>query len=175
MLVPAQKVKPSRDIGSKTLAISSGAFPASPSDMPHAYWELTEAIIACAIEVHKTLGPGLLESIYRDALVLELRLAGFEVVVEQNIPVYYRGHRIRGDLRIDIMVNGLVIVEIKAVDRLHPVHQAQVITYLKLTGAPVGLLFNFNATSIRAGMKRLEHPDEYAKGRSAAAKNPSTS
>jgi GxxExxY protein len=137
----------------------------------HAYWELTEAIIACAIEVHRALGPGLLESIYRDALVIELRLAGFEVLVEQNIPVYYRGHRIRDDLRIDILVNGLVIVEIKAVDRLHPVHQAQVITYLKLTGAPVGLLFNFNATSIRGGMKRLEHPDEYAKNHPAAHKD----
>jgi GxxExxY protein len=86
-----------------------------------------------------------------------------DVLVEQRIPVYYRGHRMRDDLRIDIMVNGLIVVEIKAVDRLHPVHQAQVITYLKLTGAPVGLLVNFNATSIRAGMKRLEHPDLYAK------------
>jgi len=100
---------------------------------------------------------------YRDALVIELRLARFEVRVEQHIPVYYRGHRIRDDLRIDIMVNGLIVVEVKAVDRLHPVHLAQVITYLKLAGAPVGILFNFKATSIRTGMRRLEHPDLYAK------------
>jgi GxxExxY protein len=116
---------------------------------------------------------------YRDALVVELRLAGLEVLVEQRIPVYYRGRRMRDDLRIDILVNGLIVIEIKAVDRLHAVHQAQVITYLKLTGAPVGLLFNFNSTSIRSGMKRLEHPDHRAKPADGEAtcrsENPSTS
>jgi len=130
---------------------------------PH--WDLTEAIIRAAIEVHRRLGPGLLESLYRDALVIELRLAGLQVLIEQTVPVYYRGQRLRDGLRVDMIVNGLIVVEIKAVDRVHPVHQAQVITYLKLTGTPVGLLFNFNATTVRAGMKRLEHPDEYPKAR----------
>ena len=111
---------------------------------------------------------------YRDAFVIELGIAGFELRVEQRIPVYYRGQRIRDDLRIDILVNDLVVVELKAVDRLHPVHQAQVITYLKLTGAPVGLLFNFNATSIRSGMKRLEHPDQYAKSSDGTNSRPSS-
>ena len=132
------------------------------SAMLRPYWELTERIIACAIAVHSAFGPGLLESMYRDALVIELRLAGFEVVVEQSAPVYYRGQRIRDDLKVDLMVNGVIVIEIKAVDRLHPVHQAQVLTYLKLTGAPVGLLFNFNATSIRTGLKRLDNPEYLA-------------
>ena len=131
--------------------------------MLRVHWNLTERIIGAAIAVHRTLGPGLLESIYRDALVLELRLASFAVLVEQEVPVYYRGQKLRDSLRIDRMVNGLIVVEIKAVERLHPVHQAQVITYLRLTGAPVGLLFNFNSTTVRSGMRRLEHPDEYAK------------
>ena len=176
----------SRETCSELQAILPGAFPARDRNVLRAHWDLTEAIIGAAIEVHRTLGPGLLESIYRDALALELRLANFAVLVEQDIPVYYRGYRIRDDLRIDMSVNGLVVVEIKAVERLHPVHQAQVITYLKLTGAPVGLLFNFNSTTIRSGMKRLEHPDVYTKTPSAGAgekvsddrdpsKNPSSS
>jgi GxxExxY protein len=175
-----------RDTRSELRAIFSGAFPADNRHVLRVHWDLTEAIIGAAIEVHRALGPGLLESIYRDALALELRLAHLTVLVEHDVPVYYRGHRIRNDLRIDMLVNGLVVVEIKAVERLHPVHQAQVITYLKLTGAPIGLLFNFNSTTIRSGMKRLEHPDGYTKTHSASAaekvgdgrdrsKNPSTS
>ena len=79
-----------------------------------------------------------------------------------NSPIVYRGEEIRTKLRVDLIVDDRLIVEIKAVDRLHPVHQAQVITYLKLTGCPAGLLFNFNGTSIRQGLKRLDHPDIYA-------------
>ena len=125
--------------------------------------ELTEIVIACAMEVHSQLGPGLLESIYRDCLRIEILSRERSVQTEKLVPVFYKGKRIRNDLRIDLLVDGRLIVEIKAVDRLHPVYQAQVITYLKLTGCPAGLLFNFNATSIRAGMKRLDHPDLYAK------------
>ena len=123
---------------------------------------LTELVIGAAIAVHIALGPGLLESIYRDALVIELTLRGVSVKVEEHVPVIYRGQRIRGDLKIDLVVDDRLIVEIKAVDRLNPVFQAQVITYLKLTGHPAGLLLNFNATTLRAGLKRLDHPDLYA-------------
>jgi len=124
--------------------------------------ELTELVIGCAIAVHRAMGPGLLESVYRDCLVLELTCAGLRVAVEHRVPLEYRGQRIRSDLRIDLLVDGRVIVEIKAVDRLHPAHQAQLITYLKLTGCPAGLLLNFNAMSLRAGLKRLDHPGIYA-------------
>jgi len=123
---------------------------------------LTELVIGAAIAVHTALGPGLLESIYRDALVIELTALGLNVTVEEHVPVFYRGQRIRGDLKIDLLVDGRLIIEIKAVDRLHPVFQAQVITYLKLTGHPAALLLNFNATTLRAGLKRLDHPDLYA-------------
>ena len=119
------------------------------------------------MNVHSALGPGLLESIYRDCLRLELVSSGFSVQTEQHVPVFYRGQRIRSDLKIDLLVDGRIVVEVKAIDRLHPVHQAQVITYLKLTGCPAGLLLNFNATSVRNGMKRLDHPDVYAQKRKA--------
>jgi GxxExxY protein len=124
--------------------------------------ELTELVIGCAIAVLRVMGPGLLESVYRDCLVIELTIAGLRVSVEHRVPLEYRDQRIRDDLRIDLLVDGRLIVEIKAVDRLHPAHQAQVITYLKLSGCPAGLLLNFNASSLRAGLKRLDHPDIYA-------------
>jgi GxxExxY protein len=124
--------------------------------------ELTELVIGCAIAVHKALGPGLLESICRDCLVTELTMRGIPVSVEHRVSVAYRGQRVRDHLKIDILVDGRLVVEVKSVDRLHPVHQAQVITYLKLTGCPAGLILNFNATTLRAGLKRLDHPDVYA-------------
>ena len=124
--------------------------------------ELTELVIGCAIAVHTTLGPGLLESIYRDCLFIELTLEGIHVVREHPAPVEYRGHRMRDPLKVDLFVDRRLIVEVKATERLHPVYQAQVITYLKLTDCPAGLLLNFNATSVRAGLKRLDHPTIYA-------------
>ena len=126
---------------------------------------LTELVIGAAIAVHTALGPGLLESVYRDCLVIELTALGLDVKVEERVPIVYRGQRVRGDLRIDLLVDGRLIVEIKAVDRLHPVFQAQVITYLKLTGCPAGLLLNFNATTLVAGLKRVDHPDLFAQRR----------
>jgi hypothetical protein len=108
--------------------------------------ELTERIIGCAIAVHTALGPGLLESIYYDCLVIELVAAGLRVERDRSVPVLYRGQRVRHDLRLDLVVEG---------------HQAQLITYLKLTGLPAGLLLNFNATTLRAGLKRADHPDRY--------------
>jgi GxxExxY protein len=125
--------------------------------------ELTEAIIGRAIEVHRVLGPGLLESVYRACLISELRDRQLLVESELSVPVIYKGKRVGIDLRIDLLVEGRVVVELKAVERLHPVHLAQVITYLKLTGHPIGLLMNFNAPSLRAGLRRLEHPDRFVR------------
>ena len=124
--------------------------------------ELSELVIGSAIAVHRAFGPGLLESIYQDCLFVELTFAGIPVVREHPVPIMYRGHRPRGYLKIDLLVDGRLVVEVKAVDRLHPVHQAQVITYLTLADCPAGLLLNFNATSLRAGLKRLDHPTIYA-------------
>lgn len=122
---------------------------------------LTECVIGCAIEVHRTLGPGLIESVYRECLLIELVSNGFEVECEQDVSIVYKGQRIRGVLKVDLLVSGILVVELKAVEALHPVHQAQVITYLKLTGCPAGLLMNFNATTLRAGIKRCDHPERY--------------
>ena len=122
---------------------------------------LTERIIGCAIEVHRALGPGLLESVYRECLALELNDRHLLVATEQRVPVTYKGRRIKSELKLDLLIEGSVVVELKSVDRLHRVHLAQVITYLKLTGCRAGLLMNFNVTSLRTGLRRLHHPDIY--------------
>jgi GxxExxY protein len=124
---------------------------------------LTEKIIGCAIEVHRILGPGLLESVYRECMMIEMRRKGLRFDCEQHIPLAYKGQRIGGALKLDLLVEGSIVVELKAVERFHPVHSAQVITYLKLTGCPAGLLMNFNSTTLRAGLKPLDHPDRYVK------------
>jgi GxxExxY protein len=124
---------------------------------------LTEKVIGCAIEVHRTLGPGLLESVYRECMIIEVRGEHLCVESERHVPIEYKGQRIKCPLKLDLLVEGCVVVELKAVDHLHPVHLAQVITYLKLTGYPAGLLMNFNSTTLRAGLKRLDRPDRYAK------------
>jgi len=123
--------------------------------------ELTELVIGLAMRVHDALGPGLLESVYRDCFVLELVANGLIVEVERRVPIIYREQQIRDHLRLDILVNNRLVLKIKAVERLLALHKAQVVTYLKLSGFPAGLLLNFNATSIRAGMHRLDHPDIY--------------
>lgn len=125
--------------------------------------ELTEKIIGCAIEVHRILGPGLLESVYRECLIVELTQQGLRVDTELSLRLDYKGQRIGGGLRLDLLVNTCVVVELKAVECLHPVHCAQVITYLKLSGYPAGLLMNFNSTTLKAGLKRLDHPERYVK------------
>jgi GxxExxY protein len=125
--------------------------------------DLTEQIIGCGIEVHRTLGPGLLEAVYRDCLGIELRRNRLHVERECHVRLDYKGERVSGWLTLDMLVNGCIVVELKAVERLHPVHSAQVITYLKLTGYPAGLLMNFNTTSLRAGLKRLDHPGRFAR------------
>lgn len=122
---------------------------------------LTERVIGCAIEVHRTLGPGLLESIYRECLAMELASHQVHFESERHVPIDYKRQRVRGTLKLDLLVEGCVVVELKAVEAIHPIHLAQVMTYLKLTGYPAGLLMNFNVTSLRSGLRRLDHPDRY--------------
>jgi GxxExxY protein len=115
---------------------------------------LTEKIIGCAIEVHRTLGPGLLESTYEAALGIELKLAGINFECQLEIPVVYKSHLV-GDYRLDLVVEKSVIIELKSVDRFDPVFEAQLLTYLKITGLKRGLLLNFNSRLLKDGIKRL--------------------
>jgi GxxExxY protein len=125
--------------------------------------DLTEQVIGAAIAVHTSLGPGLLESVYQDCLAIHLRQLKLRFQREVRFPIVYLGERVRCDLKIDLLVEGRLVVEVKAVERIHPVFKAQVITYLKLSNCPAGLLLNFNATSLRGGLQRLDRPDIYAK------------
>jgi GxxExxY protein len=123
--------------------------------------DLTGKIIGCAIEVHRILGPGLLESVYRECLHIELTRRGLRVESERILSFDYKGQRIGGALKLDLVVSDCIVVELKATECLLPVHSAQVITYLKISGYAAGLLMNFNSTTLRAGLKRLDHPDRY--------------
>lgn len=117
--------------------------------------EITEKIIGCAINVHRVLGPGLLESTYEVCLVHELNKAGLNVRSQVALPVVYDGITLEAGYRIDILVEESVIVELKTVDAIHPIHEAQVISYLKLSGKKVGLLINFNVKMVKDGIRRL--------------------
>jgi GxxExxY protein len=117
--------------------------------------ELTEQIIGAFIEVHRELGPGLLESAYEKCVRHELELRGFTVRTEVPLPVVYKGIQLECGYRIDLVVNDTVIVEIKTVDKLVPVHEAQLLTYLKLSGIRIGLLVNFHSSVIRNSIKRM--------------------
>lgn len=119
-------------------------------------------MIGCAIEVHRILGAGLLESVYTECLHRELRVQRLFAERERRVPIIYKGERLGEMLKIDLLVEKCVVVEVKAVEKLAPVHEAQVITYLKLSGCPAGLLMNFNSVLLRNGLRRLDHPDRYA-------------
>ena len=116
--------------------------------------KLTEKIIGCAIEVHRQLGPGLLEATYEAALCIELEAAGLRFQLQPVFPVVYKGKTI-GEYRLDLLVEDEVVVEIKSVERFDPVFEAQVLTYLKATGKKTGLLINFNSRLLRDGVRRL--------------------
>ncbi len=116
---------------------------------------LTELVIGAAIEVHRQLGPGLLESVYEVCLYAELTSMKIEVQRQVVVPITYKGIVLKDGLRLDLLVDNRLVVEIKAVESLHPVHSAQVITYLKLARLPSGLLLNFNVSALRQGIKRL--------------------
>ncbi len=116
--------------------------------------EITEKIIGCAIEVHRNLGPGLLERVYEEALCIELELSGVSYQRQLAVPIDYKG-RVIGEYRLDLLVQDKVIVEIKSVDRRDPVFEAQLLTYLKVTGKKIGLLINFNTGLLKTGIKRI--------------------
>lgn len=117
--------------------------------------ELTGQIIGAAIEVHRHLGPGLLESTYERALAYEFGLQHLAYERQKPLPVLYKGVRLDSDLRLDFMVSELVMVELKTVTEFAPIHYAQIITYLKLSGCKVGLLLNFNVKVMKDGIKRF--------------------
>ena len=114
----------------------------------------TEAIIAAAIEVHKALGPGLLESAYQQCLCHELTLRGLSFATQVELPVVYKGVKLDCGYRADFVVEGNIIVELKAIERLLPIHEAQLMTHLKIGGFRVGLLINFNVPLLKDGIVR---------------------
>ena len=117
---------------------------------------LAYAVIGAAMEVHKALGPGFLESVYEEALCLELQARGIPFVRQAKVSIVYKG-RLIGEGRIDLLVGDALIVELKAVEALAPIHSTQVLSYLKATGLHLGLLINFNMSSLRDGLKRVVH------------------
>ena len=116
--------------------------------------EVTEAIIGAAIEVHKAIGPGLLESAYEECLCEELRLRQIPFERQRPLPVVYKTRQLDCGYRLDVVVANLVVVEIKAVDALAPIHDAQLLTYLRLGGWQAGLLLNFNVPVLKQGIRR---------------------
>lgn len=117
--------------------------------------ELSERVIGSAIEVHRHLGPGLLESAYEECLCFEIGRAGLGYSHEQALPIIYKDLRLDCGYRIDILIERELIVEIKATERVLPVHEAQILTYLRLSGCRIGLLLNFNAVLLKDGLKRF--------------------
>jgi GxxExxY protein len=119
---------------------------------------LRATVIGCAIAVHKEMGPGLLESVYQTCLMIELRRAGLQVEANRRVALKYRGEEIEEYLFIDLLVEGVLVVEVKSIERFAAVHTAQVITYLKLADKPAGLLLNFNCVLMKDGIRRIVHP-----------------
>ena len=116
---------------------------------------LSNRVIGCAIEVHRELGPGLLESAYEQCLAHELKLGGIQFDRQKNLPVEYKGQKIDCGYRIDLLVEGQLILELKCVDALTSVHQAQLMTYMKLAKIKTGFLINFNVSLLKNGLKRF--------------------
>ena len=119
------------------------------------YQDLTEKIIGCAIEVHKVLGPGLLESAYEECLSYELLQNGFKIERQKAVPVIFKEVKLDCGYRIDILVEDKILLELKSVDGLAPIHEAQILTYLKFAGKKIGLLINFNVPKLKNGIKRF--------------------
>jgi GxxExxY protein len=117
--------------------------------------KLSGEIIGAAIEVHRVLGPGLLETLYEEALVVELGLRVIKVSRQIEVPVTYKGIRLQNLLRLDLMVEDLIIVEVKSVEKILPVHEAQLLGYLKMSQKQLGLLINFNSTILSKSVRRI--------------------
>jgi len=126
---------------------------------PSTFSDVTRQIIGAAIEVHRALGPGLLESVYQSCLQFELTSRKIRFVVERSIPIVYKGMPLGVNYRVDLIVEDLVVVEVKSVVAVAPVHEAQLLTYLRLTRCPAGLLINFNVPRLVDGVHRKINPD----------------
>jgi GxxExxY protein len=118
----------------------------------------THRVIGCAIEVHRSLGPGLIESMYETCLCDELAAAGFTYARQRKTPVVYKGRVLDGHFRIDVIVEEVLVLEVKAVHQVHPIYEAQLMTYLRLSGLPLGLLMNFNSVRMKDGIVRVLGP-----------------
>ncbi|MBQ4834239.1 GxxExxY protein [Pseudoalteromonas sp. MMG010] len=116
---------------------------------------LTHKVIGCAIEVHSQLGPGLLESTYESCLIFELKQQGLLVKSQVILPIHYKGHSIDAGYRLDILLPKTLIIELKSVEKLLPIHSAQLLTYMKLADIQTGLLINFNVSKLVNGVKRF--------------------
>jgi GxxExxY protein len=117
--------------------------------------ELSKKVIGCALEVHKKLGPGLLESTYERCLSFELISAGIRHSTQKELPIEYKGVKLDCGYRTDMIIENDIILEIKSVDRIMPIHEAQLLTYMKLSGIKIGLLMNFNVCRLKDGIKRF--------------------
>lgn len=117
--------------------------------------ELSSRVIGCAIEVHKTFGPGLLESTYEQCLVREMALSGISLRRQYPLPVEYKGVKLDCGYRVDLLVEDQLIIGLKSVERMLPIHEAQLLTYMRLANIKVGLLMNFNVTRLKDGIKRF--------------------
>jgi GxxExxY protein len=116
---------------------------------------LTDRVIGLAIDVHRHLGPGLLESAYEECLCFELKQSGISHFRQVSLPVVYKDVRLDCGYRMDIVIDGELVVEVKAVERVLPIHEAQMLTYLRLSGHKVGLLMNFNSVVLKDGLRRF--------------------
>lgn len=125
------------------------------SDMPADLDELSRRVVDACFAVHKELGTGLLERIYEEALIAELQSRSIPVESQKAVPVFYKGQKLSSDYKIDLVVDDQIVIELKTVDRIIPVHEAQLISYMKLLPAPLGFIVNFNETLIRDGIKRV--------------------
>jgi GxxExxY protein len=119
---------------------------------------LSRRVIGCAIEVHRHLGPGLMESVYETCLCDELAAASLPFIRQHRIPVVYKGRTLDDFYQMDLIVDATLVLEIKSVLQVHPIHQAQLRTYRRLSGLPLGLLLNFNVTQMKDGISRITGP-----------------
>jgi GxxExxY protein len=125
---------------------------------PAEFQNITGRILSAAIEVHRTLGPGLLESIYMPCLQFELTARQLRFIAQRSMPITYKGMSMDASYRIDLIVEDVVVVEVKSVTGILPLHQAQLLTYMTLTNSPIGLLINFNVPRLTDGVKRMLNP-----------------
>ena len=123
--------------------------------IPEYIEEIASKTIGCALDVHTALGPGLLEKVYENCLIYELTENGFNVQSQVRLPIDYKKLHIKGAYRIDLLIENCLVIEIKTVEEINPIHQAQLLTYLKLSGYRLGLIINFNTTHLKNGLKRV--------------------